>query len=147
MLTQWRRWGSNPWSLGLESSTLPLSHCAPISRHEAAKMMNPECPAEYSRDMWFPKLWHFYKCILRPAWTDPFKLRNSNWCLDSQRIFKRLAVALIRQRICAGWSEPLLAARTTLLEISLRTHMYATDFIQTYSPTFFEYCHKTSRTF
>ena len=27
--TQWRPWGSNPWPLGLESSTLPLSHCAP----------------------------------------------------------------------------------------------------------------------
>ena len=27
--TQWRRWGSNPQPLGLESSTLPLSHCAP----------------------------------------------------------------------------------------------------------------------
>ena len=28
--TQWRRWGSNPRPLGLESSTLPMSHCAPI---------------------------------------------------------------------------------------------------------------------
>ena len=28
--TQWRRWGSNPRPFGLESSTLPLSHCAPI---------------------------------------------------------------------------------------------------------------------
>ena len=27
--TQWYRWGSNPQPLGLESSTLPLSHCAP----------------------------------------------------------------------------------------------------------------------
>ena len=27
--TQWCRWGSNPQPLGLESSTLPLSHCAP----------------------------------------------------------------------------------------------------------------------
>ena len=26
--TQWRRWGSNPRPFGLESSTLPLSHCA-----------------------------------------------------------------------------------------------------------------------
>ena len=26
---QWRWWGSNPLPLGLESSTLPLSHCAP----------------------------------------------------------------------------------------------------------------------
>ena len=27
--TQWRQWGSNPPPYGLESSTLPLSHCAP----------------------------------------------------------------------------------------------------------------------
>ena len=27
--TQGRRWGSNPRPFGLESSTLPLSHCAP----------------------------------------------------------------------------------------------------------------------
>ena len=30
--TQWRRWGSNPRPFGLESSTLPLSHCAPIMK-------------------------------------------------------------------------------------------------------------------
>ena len=29
--TQWRWWGSNPQPLGLESSTLPLSHCAPTN--------------------------------------------------------------------------------------------------------------------
>ena len=28
--TQWRQWGSNPLPLGLESSTLPVGHCAPI---------------------------------------------------------------------------------------------------------------------
>ena len=28
--TQWRWWGSNPRPYGLESSTLPLSHCAPF---------------------------------------------------------------------------------------------------------------------
>ena len=36
----------------------------------------------------------------------------------SHRIFKRLAKALISLRVCAGWSEPLLVAHTTLLEIS-----------------------------
>ena len=30
--SQWRRWGSNPRPLGLESSTLPLSHCPPLAR-------------------------------------------------------------------------------------------------------------------
>ena len=29
--THWRRWGWNPWPLGLESSTLQLSHCAPCN--------------------------------------------------------------------------------------------------------------------
>ena len=29
--TQWGQWGSNQRPLGLESSTLPLSHCAPHS--------------------------------------------------------------------------------------------------------------------
>ena len=50
----------------------------------------------------------------------PFKLRNSKWCL-----LKRLAKALIRLRVCAGWSEDLLVARTALVEISvfaLRIH-------------------------
>ena len=32
--TQWRRWGSNPRPFGLESSTLPLSHCAPFDSFE-----------------------------------------------------------------------------------------------------------------
>ena len=31
--TQWRRWGWNPRLFGLESSTLPLSHCAPYWRY------------------------------------------------------------------------------------------------------------------
>ena len=38
--------------------------------------------------------------------------------LNCHIIFKRVAKALIRLRVCAGWSEPLLVAHTTLLEIS-----------------------------
>ena len=38
--------------------------------------------------------------------------------LNNHRIFKQLAKALIRLRVCARWSEPLLVAHTTLLEIS-----------------------------
>ena len=38
--------------------------------------------------------------------------------LNTHRIFKRLAKALARLRACAGWSEALLVARTTLLEIT-----------------------------
>ena len=36
----------------------------------------------------------------------------------SHRILKRLAKALIRLRVSSGWSEALLVANTTLLEIS-----------------------------
>ena len=36
----------------------------------------------------------------------------------SYRIFKRPAKALISLHVCAGWSEPLMVAHTTLLEIS-----------------------------
>ena len=39
-------------------------------------------------------------------------------CPKNHRIFKRLAKALIRLRLCTGWSEPLLVAHTTLLEMS-----------------------------
>ena len=38
--------------------------------------------------------------------------------LNIHRIIMRLAKALIRLRVCAGWSEPLPVAHTTLLEIS-----------------------------
>ena len=47
----------------------------------------------------------------------PFQLRNSKCCSVSI-IFKWQAKALIRLRVCAGWSEPLLVAHTTLLKIS-----------------------------
>ena len=40
--------------------------------------------------------------------------------LNSHKILKRQAKALIRLRVCAGWSEPLLVAHTTLLEIPCR---------------------------
>ena len=41
----------------------------------------------------------------------------SQW-LYNHRILKRLAKALIRLRVCAGWSEALLVPHTLLLEIS-----------------------------
>ena len=54
----------------------------------------------------------------------PFKPRNSKWCSVSSLtlidILMRQAKALIRLRVCAGWSEALLVANTTLLEISCR---------------------------
>ena len=36
--------------------------------------------------------------------------------VNTHRMFKRLAMALIRLRVCAGWFEPFLVAHTTLLE-------------------------------
>ena len=53
----------------------------------------------------------------------PFKRTNSKcrWVSSlSHRIFKQLAKALIILRVCSGWSEALLVAHTTLLEISCR---------------------------
>ena len=66
-------------------------------------------------------MWQFDMHRLRRA----FKLRNSKLCslsslIDIHIIFKRQAKALIRLRVYAGWSEPLLVAHTTLLEISCR---------------------------
>ena len=49
----------------------------------------------------------------------PFKLQMMfGQQLSTHRTFKRLAKALIRLHVCPGWSEPLLVAHTTLLEIS-----------------------------
>ena len=76
----------------------------------------------WSRDMRFPPMWHFDKCRLRLASADSFKAYNLQMMfrqyLNSHKIFKWLAKARIRLRVCAGWSESLLVAHTTLLEIS-----------------------------
>ena len=53
---------------------------------------------------------------------------------NSHRIFMRLAKALIRLRVCAGWSEALLVAHTTLLEISCRSS-YGFDSCYAASPS------------
>ena len=59
----------------------------------------------------------------------PLKLRNSKCCsvgsltvIEYSRDY--FAKALIRLRVCAGWSESLLVAHTTLLEISCRGSIY-----------------------
>ena len=53
-----------------------------------------------------------------------FKLRNSKWCSVSSltliEYIKWLAKALVRLCVCAGWSEALMVAHTTLLKISCR---------------------------
>ena len=56
--------------------------------------------------------------------------------LNTHRIFKRLAMALIRLRLCAGWSESLLVAFTTLLEISCRgSYMFLSSDKNVFSKT------------
>ena len=46
--TQWQRWGSNPRPLGLESSTLPLSHCPHICKEKYYK--NKTCVYCYTQE-------------------------------------------------------------------------------------------------
>ena len=55
--------------------------------------------------------------------------------LNTHRIFKRIAKALIILCICAGWSEALLVPHTTLLEISSRLN-YILSRHRTQSRTF-----------
>ena len=50
----------------------------------------------------------------------PIILRNSK-CYSVCSWTVRLAMALIRLRVCTGWSEPLLVSHTTLLEIFIWT--------------------------
>ena len=54
----------------------------------------------------------------------------------SHEIFKRLAMALIRLRVYAGWSEPLLVSHTTLLEISCRGSIHFWKWFSAMIPLF-----------
>ena len=88
--------------------------------------------AHMSLDMLFPTMWHLDKCRLRrvcAASFQAYKLQISS--LTVSRVFKSLAKALIRLRVCAGCSETLLVANTTFLEISCHSsHIkYATSCI------------------
>ena len=42
--------------------------------------------------------------------------------VDSRRVFKRPAMALIRLRECASWSDPLLIAHAILFEMCIVFH-------------------------
>ena len=72
--------------------------------------------------MRFPTMWYFDMNILGCACAA--SKRCSVISLFSHRIAKWLAMALIRLHICAGWSEPLLVAHTTLLEISCHGSLF-----------------------
>ena len=79
----------------------------------------PTLPKFY--EIIFFSTWHVISNSVA-FWQEPVRLlstitlRNSKWCSVSS-LTVRLAMALIRRRICAGWSEPLIVSHTTLLEI------------------------------
>ena len=54
--TQWRRGGSNPRPFGLESSTLPLSHCAPywceVKQTVQFELWNAKSPLVFLFHIW-----------------------------------------------------------------------------------------------
>ena len=66
--------------------------------------------------MRFPKMWHLssVETVQPPLW-----LRNSK-CFSVSSLTLIEYSSMIRLRVCAGWSEALLVAHTTLLEISCR---------------------------
>ena len=73
-------------------------------------------------DKWFPTNLAFWQvqtqtslCSLLLSLETPIDVWSVALMLNSHRIFKRLAKALIRLGICAGWSETLSVAHTTLL--------------------------------
>ena len=54
---------------------------------------------------------------MQRAYAAIFIAKRSKWCsvCNTHRVFKLLGKSLIRLRVCAGRSEPLLVAHTTLL--------------------------------
>ena len=65
--TQWRRWGSNRRPFGLESSTLPLSHCAPRSwvKHSTTE------PLHSLKAIGRPKFSFLVQHCFEPRWFEP----------------------------------------------------------------------------
>ena len=51
-ITQWSRWGSNPRPFSLESSTLPLSHCAPWLTCNSNKLLEIHSKLLNIIDLW-----------------------------------------------------------------------------------------------
>ena len=80
--TQWRRWGSNPRPLGLESSTLPLNHWT----HRLGLYINPN------------KL---------ESSLSSFKIRSKGF----RCFFIHTAKTLISLGRCPGWSKSMMGAQ------------------------------------
>ena len=109
--TQWRRWGSNPRPFGLESNTLPLSHCAPYyffffcGNLKQWRMTNNCSFSNILLEKWAATC-DFQQCgFLTNVDSDepvqpPFRLRNSKWCsVSSLAIIKYLSD---KQRLWSG---------------------------------------------
>ena len=91
--TQWHRWGSNPQPFGLESSTLPLSHCAPIDSYHIKWQDN--LPFGYSKKLssymsveailviWsnfsFHDLWRLHMTVMTLSLTWPSSFGEYLW--------------------------------------------------------------------
>ena len=88
-------------------------------RHTSKECLVSHILSEYhlSHGMRFPTIWHFDKCRLGRASAASFYMVFIQ-SLNNHRILKQLTKALIRLRVCAGWSEALLVAHTWLLGIS-----------------------------
>ena len=69
--TQWCRWGSNPRPFGLESSTLPLSHCAPCTRNQQALplvpgwILVPSDPWRWQEKLLCSVVWHYHRSYVQ----------------------------------------------------------------------------------
>ena len=129
--TQWRRWGSNPRSFGLESSTLPLSHCAP-STHVI------------TRDLWIYKdYWHFFKMKgpsfvkVRPDYiykeqTGHFAVKvncNCKIVFDGQRNCTCMANVIRYQTSMEGQCLKSISVMGVYIsnKVRLRRHMYGAN--------------------
>ena len=80
--TQWHRWGSNPQPLGLESSTLPPSHCDPA--YCRSKVLLQESFLQYFRPLlsYHLSLWPLLLSIFEwPLKTDFTVLPNCVWSM------------------------------------------------------------------
>ena len=115
----------DPQLLGLKSSTLPPSHCAPFAvwRKCNAVLLSQLCHTgllviSFAACFFFFFSFSFLQQLMQRAYAATFLAYGSKWCLVSNlntHIILKLAKSLIRLRVCAGKSEHLLVRHTILL--------------------------------
>ena len=104
--------------LGLLSNCMNASHHP--SHHSAFKCLNPILPEDRTIKTIWDMTCDFQQCGIltsvdshepvQPLKT-PNDVQSIAYICNSHRIFKRLAKALTRLRVCAGWSEALIVAQ------------------------------------